>query len=399
MTASVVIWSALAPWLILLWLVQRLLPWRGVPGLLASAAAASVLLVIPWFGHPVPWWSASLSPNFSVVMAALLVCAINARASGRPVLSACEWRTAWIFGSVAILALYPSALGLGPQNFDSYALGWPWLFRAQSGLLLGVAGLTAAVLLWRGNRFGFLLLLALAGHALGFQESDNFWDYLLDPLYGAVSLLTVLWMLVALLRRPAALPVFVLAAACLPGCAWAVHPPAAPRDPVTVWVTEYGRHSRVALPSGRSTFLEYGFGEWNFYAREQRGFLSTLRAAVGLGSGAFSRRELQPASDGTLGPAQTGGTRSASLQVEGAAVAPLRKRLEERWAANQPHVIVRSVDGVPVSSDPQGYHLFANSNHAAADRLRDLGCRVTGFPILSNFRIVPPAAPPSATAR
>ncbi len=156
-----------------------------------------------------------------------------------------------------------------------------------------------------------------------------------------------------------------------------------------MWVTEYGRHSRVALPSGRSTFLEYGFGEWNFYAREQRGFLSTLRAGAGLGTGAFSRRELVPAPDGTLGPPQTGGTRSASLQVERNAATRLRERLEARWAANQPRVIVRSADGVPVSSDPQRYHLFANSNHAAADLLRELGCRVTGFPILSNFRVTP----------
>lgn len=188
--------------------------------------------------------------------------------------------------------------------------------------------------------------------------------------------------------------VAVLGTACAllwpSGCAWTVKPPPSPQEPVTVWVTEYGRHSRVALPSGRSTFLEYGFGEWNFYAREQRGFLSTLRAGAGLGSGAFSRRELVPAPDGTLGPPQTGGTRSASLQAEREAATRLRDRLEARWAANQPRVIVRSADGVPVSSDPQRYHLFANSNHAAADLLRELGCRVSGFPILSNFRVLSP---------
>jgi hypothetical protein len=196
MTVSVVLWTTFVPWLLLVWFVQRVLPWRGGAGLLAAAAVASVLLVIPWFGHPVPWWSASLSANFSIIMAALLVCAIAARASGRAVLAAREWNSAWIFGTVASWLLYPSALGLGPQNFDSYALGWPWLFPALSGLLLGAVGLTAALLLWRGNRFGLILLLALAGYAAGFQESANFWDYLIDPVYGAVSLLTVLWMIV-----------------------------------------------------------------------------------------------------------------------------------------------------------------------------------------------------------
>jgi hypothetical protein len=180
----------------------------------------------------------------------------------------------------------------------------------------------------------------------------------------------------------------------VPGCAWTIKPPAAPPDPVTVWVTEYGRHSRVALPSGRATFLEYGFGEWNFYAREQRGLFSTLRAGAGLGAAAFSRRELSPAEDGTLGPGQTGGMRAVSLQVARSAAEGLRERLEARWAANQPQVIVRSADGVPVSRDRGRYHLFANSNHATAGWLRDLGCRVTGFPVLSNFRLAAPAPGP-----
>ena len=49
--------------------------------------------------------------------------------------------------------------------------------------------MAAALLIWRGNRFGYVLVLALLGYAVGFQESENLWDYLLDPVYGAVSLL------------------------------------------------------------------------------------------------------------------------------------------------------------------------------------------------------------------
>jgi hypothetical protein len=60
-------------------------------------------------------------------------------------------------------------------------------------VLFGGAGLAAALLLWGGNRFGYVLLLALLAYATGFQESENLWDYLLDPVYGAVSLLVVLW--------------------------------------------------------------------------------------------------------------------------------------------------------------------------------------------------------------
>lgn len=173
----------------------------------------------------------------------------------------------------------------------------------------------------------------------------------------------------------------------VPGCAWTVQPPAVVKDPVPVWISEYGRHCRVAVPSGQSTFIEYGFGEWNFYGREKRDFCSTLRAGGGFGTGAFSRRELVPGPDGTVGPAQTGGTRSESVSVERALAESLRAKLDARWQANQQTVRRREIDGVVVSRDPARYHVFRNSNHATAEWLQELGCEVRGFPLFSNFRV------------
>jgi hypothetical protein len=174
----------------------------------------------------------------------------------------------------------------------------------------------------------------------------------------------------------------------LPGCAWTVRPPVAVSDPVPVWVSQYGRHARVAVPSPDETkFIEYGFGEWNFYGREQRGFFSSLRAITGLGAGAFSRRELSPAPDGTLGPAQTGGLRSESLWVERAQADALRAKLDARWEGNQHTVRTRGHDGIVVSRDPARYNLFNNSNHASARWLEELGCEVRGLPVQANFRL------------
>jgi hypothetical protein len=182
-------------------------------------------------------------------------------------------------------------------------------------------------------------------------------------------------------------PLLLAALLVLPGCAWTVRAPSTVADPVPVWITEYGKHCRVALPTGDSTFTEYGFGEWHYYALEERGWLSTLRAGAGLGSGAFSRRTLIPAADGTLGPQQTGGTRSARLTVERTQADRLRRELDARWARNQDDVRVRQADAVPVSRDPARYHLFENSNHATANWLRQLGCQVRGFPLMANFRV------------
>ena len=193
MTTAVAIWTFLVPLLLLWWIFQRAAGLKGWLATIVAGVAAFGAVLFPWFGHSLPHWSASLSGNFSVIMAVLLLFGIISRAGGCGFFRAGDWNAAWIFGAVASLLLYPSALGLGPQNFDSYALGWPWLFRGQSLVLFGAAGLTAALLIWCGNRFGYVLLLALLAYAIGFQESENLWDYLLDPVYGAVSLLVVLW--------------------------------------------------------------------------------------------------------------------------------------------------------------------------------------------------------------
>ena len=112
-----------------------------------------------------------------------------------------------------------------------------------------------------------------------------------------------------------------------------------------------------------------------------------LRAGAGFGSGAFSRRTLRPAADGTLGPRQTGGTRSARLTVERTEADRLRRELDARWARNRDDIRIRQADAVPVSRDPARYHLFENSNHATANWLRQLGCQVRGFPLMANFRV------------
>lgn len=201
MSAVSIWWGAAVVWLLLLWTIQRRPSCRGWRGTLASALFAGVILMVPWFGHPLPYWSRGLSANFSVTMAVLLVVAIFDRAFGTTIFRKRDWNAAWTFGAASSLLLYPSALGLGPQNFDSYALGWPWLFWRQSFVLFGGAAFVASALVLRCNRFGLVLLAAFAGYAMSFQESANFWDYLIDPVFAAVSLLWSLWRIVGLANK------------------------------------------------------------------------------------------------------------------------------------------------------------------------------------------------------
>jgi hypothetical protein len=182
-------WNAIGLFLLLLWIVQR---WRpGWSWFLVSVLSALVVSVIPFFGHPPRFWLSGLTPNMSVPLLVLLAVSIVQRAGGVAFFGPREWRALWIFGAVSSLALYPSALGLGLRNFDAYSLGWPWLESSSSLALFGCVALAAAALIWRRNRFGWILVAAAAAYLGRLQESNNFWDYLLDPVFGAASLVAV----------------------------------------------------------------------------------------------------------------------------------------------------------------------------------------------------------------
>jgi hypothetical protein len=183
------------------------------------------------------------------------------------------------------------------------------------------------------------------------------------------------------------------AAACtalfliVPGCAWRVVPPEV-RDGVPIVLSQYTWHTRLALPDGTSAFYEYGFGEWSFYGLEKEGFLSGFRAITGLGRGAMSRRKLPYTLSESEFSSVAGSNRSAWLYVERRLAEGLRGELERRWQSNEKSRVVRTWDGIPLSRDQAAYHLFANSNHAVADWLRRLGCRVNGNTLSSRFQVV-----------
>ena len=134
-----------------------------------------------------------LEPNPSLTLTGLLLVALMSRLSGKTLFRREDWYAAWIFGAASSLVLYP--MGLGLTRIDPYVWGW------DRSLPIGVA-VVASLFLARGNRFGAILLLPFAGRILGLEESTNFWDFLLDPFYGGISLILVLVLIGKSFLRP-----------------------------------------------------------------------------------------------------------------------------------------------------------------------------------------------------
>ncbi len=172
------------------------------------------------------------------------------------------------------------------------------------------------------------------------------------------------------------------------GCVWHVTPPAAPEEPQVVFISEYGRHTRVALPAeGRESLIEYGFGDWRFYALEERGIVSGLRALFFSNASALSRRQLPWTTQAEAFQQIAGTVRSERILVERQRVDSLRERLELRWHALDTEMVVRDWENLTLAKVDDPYHLFHNSNHQTAAWLRELGVSVDGITIWSRFSV------------
>ncbi len=146
---------------------------------LALGVAAVGLSLLP-LGEFTLWrWLMSAHANPSVLLVAFLAAYVGTRLSGRVWLSLAERRTAYGLGFAIGLVLYVSATGF--LGADLYAVAW------ESRALVVATGLLAAVLILLGNRIGVLLLVALVAYVGDLLESENFWDYLIDPAFWFLS--------------------------------------------------------------------------------------------------------------------------------------------------------------------------------------------------------------------
>ena len=91
-----------------------------------------------------------------------------------------------LFGLIALaaLALYPMALGVGA--YDPYRLGYGNALFVTAVLLIALAA-------WYWKYYWVTLCIACAtiAWAMGWHESNNLWDYLIDPFVAGYALVVV----------------------------------------------------------------------------------------------------------------------------------------------------------------------------------------------------------------
>lgn len=155
------------------------------PRLAILLGAVFVLVLVPFGTIPIAAYVRGVTGDLSITTQVLLWCALLRPWCGCVTFEAKHRFELLILIALFALALYPMALGAGA--YDPYRLGYGNPQFAAALLLLALAA-------WflRSTLIAICIAFATLAWAVGWHESDNLWDYLIDPFVSIYALAAII---------------------------------------------------------------------------------------------------------------------------------------------------------------------------------------------------------------
>jgi len=162
----------------------------------------------------------------------------------------------------------------------------------------------------------------------------------------------------------------------LNACVATIHPPENPRLPCEVFLLENARHVGIVLPDGSGGLVEFGFGEFKWYARMEDAWYRVFPALLWPTRGCLGRRQVRPAGSGPFP-----GGRLTPMTVGEAEARILYESLERRFEEGLDTLVYNGAYGLEFVEDPESFWLFRNCHDATAEWFERLGCRISWVPV------------------
>ena len=175
----------------------------------------------------------------------------------------------------------------------------------------------------------------------------------------------------------------------LSGCISIVTPPPHPSDPVTVYLVNEAMHKGILFPRANGTFVEYGFGDWDWYALGYDSWYHAFDTVLWPTQGTLGRR-LAPVRDAASLRNFYSGVVLDPLIVEKADATALLEELDQAYDRNVETSHYNPQYRTHFVEHDDGYWFLYNCNDAAADWLRKLGCSVSFVLIRLGLSASPP---------
>jgi hypothetical protein len=165
-----------------------------------------------------------------------------------------------------------------------------------------------------------------------------------------------------------------------------VRPPTSVSSPISVFVVRDELHRGLLLPSPAGGFVEFGFGDWEWYARAQEQWHRVFATVLWPTRGTLARRD-HFANDATSLRASMPWATFDEFVVEAGDAVRVRARLDAQFAAGNRERVIRSglrMHFVPWDRD---YWFADTCADAVVEWLQELGCRSSWVPLCFDVAI------------
>jgi len=155
------------------------------PSLALLGSAVAVVSLVPCGVLPLAAYVRGVIGDLSITSLVLLTLVISRTLFGWPPSNNKAKLALQALIALAALGLYPLALGIG--YFDPYRLGYGNLWFVSALLLVALAAYSR-----RLTVMALSIALAVFAWGIGWYESTNIWDYLLDPMVSIYAISAVM---------------------------------------------------------------------------------------------------------------------------------------------------------------------------------------------------------------
>lgn len=187
-----------------------------------------------------------------------------------------------------------------------------------------------------------------------------------------------------------ALGIVLLAAVLLAfGCTSTITPPPDPQEPVDVFLIQDARHLGLLLPRSPGVFVEYGYGDWDWYAKLHDCWYHVFDTVLWPTQGTLGRREVRTP-DGEGVSQILSWTQVQPIPVPAAAARDLLASLDAQFARHQQEELYNATYGMTFVPHDDGFWCCYNCNDAVTDWLRALGCSVSWVPLRLGLALAEP---------
>ena len=189
------------------------------------------------------------------------------------------------------------------------------------------------------------------------------------------------WKLVVVLLLLASLGLFAVT-----GCTSVIRPPTSPQDPVATYLLMDDLHRGLWLPRKEGGLVEYGFGDWDWYANNHDSWYHAFDTILWSTQGTLGRRFTSSRSGEEL-RRQFYWMKLHKILVARKDMDALRKELEDAFAEGVNEQVYNARYRMSFVPSVEGYWFLHNCNDAVANWLAKLGCSVSWVPVRLDLAV------------